>query len=174
MFKKIIIAVIAAVIVFLVYSATRPDTFRVERTVSIKASPEKIYALINDFHKWTLWSPYEKMETEMERTYSGAAKGNGAVYEWLGEKTGSGRMEITETVPARNIVIKLDFTKPMQAHNTAEFILMGTGDVTEVTWAMYGPQPYMMKVMHIFFNMDKMVGKDFESGLMNLKIEAEK
>jgi carbon monoxide dehydrogenase subunit G len=161
------VVVVAALLGF---AATKPDAFRVQRSASIKAPAEKIFALINDFHRWGSWSPWEKLDPALKRTYSGAANGQGAVYEWEGnKKVGKGRMEITQTSPPSKVTIKLDFLKPFEAHNTAEFTLDGQGDSTNVTWTMDGQQPYMFKVMTLFLSMDKMVGKDFETGLANLK-----
>jgi len=175
MLKTIAIVIFVLVAAVLLLAATRPDTFRVQRTVSIKAPPEKIYAVLNDFHQWQAWSPFEKLDPAMKRTLSGPAAGKGAVYEWEGNsKAGAGRMEITESTPASRILIKLDFTKPFAANNIAEFALERKGDDTEVTWAMYGPAPFFAKIMHLFFNMDKMVGGDFESGLNTLKTMTEK
>jgi hypothetical protein len=111
----------------------------------------------------------------MKRTYSGAATGKGAVYEWEGNnKAGKGRMEITDTSPPSKVTINLDFVKPFEAHNIVEFTLQAEGDSTNITWAMHGPSPYVAKVMGIFFNMDTMIGKDFETGLANMKAIAEK
>ena len=164
-----------AVAGILIYAATRPDTFRVQRSASIKAPGEKIFALINDLHAWGTWSPYEKKDPAMKRIFGGAPSGKGAVYEWDGDKNvGKGRMEIVEAVPPSKVVIKLDFIKPFEGHNTAEFTLEPKGDGTTVTWAMYGPSPLMMKVMGIFMNMDRMIGDDFAAGLANLKAVAEK
>ena len=174
------IAYIAAVIVvivagILIYAATRPDTFRVQRTASIKAPPDKIFPLINDLHAWSAWSPYEKKDPAMKRTFSGAPSGKGAVYEWDGDKNvGKGRMEIIDATQPTKVVIKLDFIKPFEGHNTAEFTMEPKGDNTVVTWAMYGPSAFMMKVMGIFMNMDNMIGNDFAVGLANLKAIAEK
>ncbi len=175
MFKIILLILVAVVIAILLYAATRPDSFSVERSITIQAPPEKVYALINDFHSWQTWSPWEKVDPTMTRHFSGAASGDGTIYEWVGNsKVGSGRMEIIETVPASKIVIKLDFLKPFEAHNTAEFTLQPVGNSTTVTWRMYGPNPYVAKLMQVFFSMDKMVGKDFATGLANLKAQAEK
>ena len=171
------IAVAIAIVVagILIYAATRPDTFRVQRSVSIKAPPEKIFPLINDLHAWSAWSPYEKKDPGMKRTFGGAAAGKGAIYEWDGDKNvGKGRMEITDATSPSKIVIKLDFYKPFEGHNTAEFTMEPKGDNTVVTWAMYGPAAFMMKVMGIFMNMDNMIGNDFAVGLANLKAVAEK
>ena len=156
------------------FAATRPDTFRVERTKSIQAPPEKLFALINDFHRWGSWSPYEKLDPAMKRTHSGAANGRGAVYEWAGNrKAGEGRMEITDSTPASKVTIQLDFLKPFEGHNTARFTLEASGALTDVTWAVYGRQPYFAKVMTIFVGMDSLLGKEFEAGLANLKSVAE-
>jgi len=175
-----ILGVIATVVVviaagILIYAATKPDSFMVKRTASIKAPAERIYALVNDLHGWGAWSPYEKKDPDMKRTFSGAAQGKGAIYEWDGNKNvGAGRMEIVEATPPRKVAIKLDFLKPFEGHNTAEFTLDPQGDNTNVTWAMYGPSNYMFKVVGVFMDMDKMIGNDFAAGLANLKAVAEK
>jgi hypothetical protein len=158
----------------LVYAATGPDTFRVYRSATIKAPPEKIFPLINDFREWTTWSPYEKKDPEMKRTYGSSTSGKGAVYEWAGNgNVGSGRITIAETSPSQ-VLIKLDMLTPIEAHNNVAFTLVPQGDSTTVTWDMRGDVPYLAKIMHVFFNMDKMVGADFEAGLNNLKVLAEK
>ena len=174
MLKTIAIAVVVVVGGFLIYAATRPDTFRVERTATIKAPPERIFPLINDFQRWGAWSPYEKKDPTMKRTLSGAPSGKGAVYEWNGNKEiGQGRMEITETAPPSQLTLKLDFSRPFEAHNIVDFTLEPRGDTTQVTWAIHGPSPFMSKVMGIVINMDKMIGKDFEAGLAALKTVSE-
>jgi carbon monoxide dehydrogenase subunit G len=174
MLKIIALVVVVLVAAVLIYAATKPDTFRVQRSASIKAPPEKIFPLINDLHSWGAWSPYEKKDPAMKKTYSGAANGLGAVYEWEGNKDiGKGRMEIAESSPPSRVMMKLDFVKPFEAHNIVEFTLEPNGDSTDVTWAIHGPSPYMSKVMCLFFDMDSMVGKDFETGLANLKTVAE-
>lgn len=176
---KIVAYIAAALVVvvagILIYAASRPDTFRVQRTVTIKAPREKIFALINDLRSWSLWSPYEKKDPTMKRTFNDAAGGKGAVYEWDGDKNvGKGRMEITEATPSAKILIRLDFIKPFEGHNTAEFTMEPGSDGTVVTWAMYGPASFMMKVMGLFMNMDTMIGNDFAAGLASLKATAEK
>jgi hypothetical protein len=175
MLKTIAIVIVVAIALILGYATLRPDDFRVQRSVTIKAPPEKIFALIDDFHAWSSWSPFEKLDPGMKRTFSGAASGKGAAYAWdSAGKAGAGSMEIQESTPSSKILIKLDFTKPLEGHNTAEFSIDTQGDSSKVTWAMYGPSPYVAKVMGIFFSMDSMIGKDFESGLANLKNAAEK
>lgn len=159
-------AVVAGV---LGYAATRPDQFRVQRSKRIDAPPDKVFEKLNDFHNWPAWSPWEELDPDMTRTHSGATSGKGAVYEWKGnKKVGRGRMEITESVPSQKVGIKLDFFEPWEAHNTTAFTLTPSGGGTDVVWSMDGSSPFMMKVMGIFMNMDKMVGKDFEKGLDKL------
>jgi uncharacterized protein YndB with AHSA1/START domain len=154
----------------LILAALKPDVFRVQRSVSIKAAPEKIFPLINEFDRWSAWSPYEKKDPAMKRTRSGPAAGKGAAYAWEGNgDVGAGRMEITDSSTPSLIALNLDFTKPFEAHNKVEFTLEGKGGTTNVTWSMRGPVPYVAKIVHVIFDMDKMVGKDFEAGLANLK-----
>lgn len=175
MIETIVIVVVAAPAAVLIFAATRPNNFRIARTTRIDAAPEKIFPLINDYRSWAMWSPYEKMDLAMTKTFSGSATGVGSVYEWDGNKNiGKGRMEIIDASPSSRIAIKLDFFKPFEAHNTAEFTLVPQGGATDVTWAMHGPRPFMMKVMGLFFSMDKMVGGQFEEGLANLKSVAER
>jgi hypothetical protein len=171
------IAVILAIAIaaVLILAATKPDTFRIQRALTMKAPADDIFHLINDFHRWTGWSPWENRDPAMKRSFSGAESGKGAVYGWEGNKNvGTGRMEIIEASAPSRIVIKLDFLKPFEARNTAEFTMLSQGSATEVTWAMYGPAPFMSKLMHVFINMDRMIGKDFEAGLARLKMLAEK
>jgi uncharacterized protein YndB with AHSA1/START domain len=175
MIKIILIALAVLIAAVLGLAVTKPDTFRIQRAVTIKAPPEKIFAVINDFHNWTSWSPWEKLDPAMKRTHSGAASGKGAIYEWQGNsKVGEGRMEILDTTAPSKIAIKLDFIKPFEGHNTAEYTLVPQGEMTNVTWAMYGPTPFISKLMQVFISFDKMIGKDFEEGLANLKAVAEK
>jgi hypothetical protein len=166
------LAVLVAAV--LVYAATKPDVFRIQRSASIKAPPEKIAAVLGDFRGWQAWSPWEKMDPAMKRDYGGAEKGKGATYAWEGNsKVGQGRMEITDATASR-VALDLDFLKPFEAHNKAVFTLAPKGDATEVNWAMQGPMPYISKVISVFCDMDSMIGKDFEAGLANLKTVTEK
>ena len=172
-----IIAVLLAVAIaaVLVLATTKPNTLRVQRVISIEAPADRIFPLINDFHQWVTWSPYENKDPAMKRTYGGADSGKGAVYTWDGDKNvGSGRMEILDTAMPSKILIKLDFFKPFEGHNTAEFTMLPQGDVTRVTWTMTGPAVFMSKVMQVFMNLDRMIGRDFETGLANLKKLTEK
>jgi hypothetical protein len=179
----IIAAVIALAIAIVLISALRkPDDFRVQRVATIQAPAETIFSVINDFHRWGGWSPWENRDPAMKRSFSGAGSGKGAVYAWDGNKVGSGSMEILDTSVPSKITIKLDFFKPFEGHNTAEFTMLPQGDATTtgttvgttVTWAMFGPAPFMSKLMQVFMNMDNMIGKDFETGLANLKKLTEK
>lgn len=179
MLKKIVIGftllVVGLAAGLAIFISSRPDTFVVQRSVTIKSPPAPIYPLIADFHKWPTWSPYEKMDPKMERKYEGNESGTGAKYVWEGnEKAGAGTMQITEATPPSKVVIKLDFSKPFEGHNIAEFKLEPHGDdETTVTWSMSGPSPAMMKIVGLFMNMDQMIGQDFEVGLDNLKSAVE-
>jgi len=172
----IVLAVIAVGIVgILAVAATRPDDFRVHRTAAIKAPPEKVFPFINDFRQWPIWSPFEKIDPDMKRTYGATTAGKGATYGWDGNKNiGSGSMEILDAPAPQRVTIKLDFTRPFEAHNIAEFTLVPAGDTTSVTWSMHGPVPYFGKIIHMFMDMDKMVGGQFATGLADLKAAAEK
>jgi Polyketide cyclase / dehydrase and lipid transport len=173
MLKKIAIGVVVVVTAVLAYAATKPDYMRFERSANVQASPGAIQPLLSDFRQWRAWSPYETRDPALQRTFSGAQNGKGAVYEWNGNnEVGQGRMEIVESAPTK-VAIKLDFIRPFEGHNIAEFTLQPKGDSTTVTWAMYGPNSYIGKLMSVFIDVDEMVGKDFETGLANLKSIAE-
>jgi hypothetical protein len=175
MLKITLWAVLALVALVLGYAAMQPNSFRVERTISIKAPAEKIFPLLNDFRRWEAWSPWEKVDPALKRSYSGAASGVGAVYAWEGNKDiGHGRMEITESSAPNKLVLHLHFIKPFEAHNNVDFVLKPQGDTTQLTQAMYGPSTYMSKLMSLFFSMDKMVGSKYEEGLAAIKVLAEK
>ncbi len=170
-----ILLILAAIIALILgVAATRPSTFRITRAATIAAAPGQIFPLLDDFHAWARWSPWEKMDPAMQRTHSGAARGVGAKYAWTGnKKVGEGSMEILESTAPLRLKVKLDFLKPFEAHNVAEFSLAPTGSDTTVTWSMSGPSPLMFRVMGLFMSMDAMVGKDFEAGLANLRAQVE-
>jgi carbon monoxide dehydrogenase subunit G len=175
MLKKISMGLILAIVVILGLALTQPDSFKVQRSARIKAPPAKIMGYLNDFHQWTAWSPWEKKDPNMQRTFEGAASGKGAVYAWSGNgEVGQGRMEIIENNTPTQLAIKLDFIKPFASANRTEFVLQPQGESTVVTWTMTGPSLFVTKVMGVFFNMDKMIGKDFEQGLAQLKDATEK
>jgi uncharacterized protein YndB with AHSA1/START domain len=168
------IVVAIFIVAILVYAATKPDTFHVERSINIKAPPEKIFPLINDLHAWNDWTPYNK-DPAMKKTFSGAEQGVGASYAWEGNKeVGKGDITITASTPTSKIVFDLHMIVPFEAHNVATFSFAGTGNTTTVTWSLDGASPLISKIMGMFFDMDKMIGKDFEVGLTKLKIVAEK
>lgn len=170
----IILVVLVLIGIVLAVAASRPNEFAVQRTTRIAAPPERIFPHIADFRRWEAWSPWEKVDPAMRKTYSGAAAGTGAVYEWEGNsKVGQGRMEFTELTPPSSATVKLDFLKPFEAHNTARFTLVPAAGGTDVTWSMFGPSPFVTKVMGVFVSMDNLVGKDFERGLASLKTVSE-
>jgi len=174
MLKKIGLVVLVLVGALLLFAATRPNTFSVERRIVIQAPPEKIQALIADFHRWAIWSPWEKLDPAMKRSFGGQPAGVGATYEWQGNKdVGSGRMEVKTAAPDK-ISIQLDFIEPFEGHDTADFMLAPKDGGTEVRWVMFGPAPFVTKLMGVFVSMDSMIGKDFEKGLAQLKLAAEK
>jgi len=170
-FLWLVLAVIALLLaLLLLYAATRPDEFRVTRSAVIKAPAARIFALINDLRAFNNWNPYERKEPGLKGSYSGPASGVGAAYAWEGKKVGSGRMEITVAEAPNKLTMRLDFVKPFKARNSAEFTLLPQGDnLTVVSWAMHGPSPYLSKVIGVVIDMDRMVGRDFEAGLANLK-----
>ena len=161
-------------LLFLFFVSQKPNTFRYEREATFNVPPEKIFPVLNDFHQWQIWSPWEKLDPNMTRTHSGNEAGVGAIYSWEGnKKVGEGRMEILESHPSSKLIIKLDFIKPFQASNISEFHLKPTGTGTHIIWAMHGAQPFMSKLMCTLINLDKLIGKDFETGLNNLKTHVE-
>ena len=168
--------IVIAVVAVLAYAATKPDTFRVERALDISAPPNKIYSILSDMKRSVEWSPYEKKDPDMKRSYSDPATGKGAIYEWDGDKNvGAGRIEIADVSAPERVTMKLDMIRPFMANNIVDYTMKPNGSgATKVTWAMHGPMPYMAKVMSTFFDMDKMVGTDFETGLQNLKVYAER
>jgi hypothetical protein len=175
MLKKILIGLAVLIAGILIAASFRPDTFRVERSITIKASPEKIHPYLNDFKLANTWSPWVKLDPALKDTYSGAASGVGAAYAWSGNRdVGKGSAEIIESTPSK-VLVKMHFMEPMEGVNTSEYVMKPQGDSTQVTWAMFGPQPYIAKLMcMLFFDQDKMIGGMFEKGLVNLKEMMEK
>lgn len=166
---------IALLIGFLIYVAMRPDAFRIERTQTMNASPDSIFALINDLHCFNSWNPFALSDPSIKLAYSGPDSGKGAAYDWDGTgRSGKGRMEITESSPSTAVTMKLQFQKPFVATNVAQFSMVAAGNTTQVTWAMTGCNGYVHKLMSIVFNMDKMVGGEFAKGLDNLKTLVER
>lgn len=175
MIQHIVLAIGAAIVAVLGTAATRPDTFSVERSVQVQAPAERIYPLLADFRRFPDWSPWEHRDPAMKRGYSGAASGVGAAYAWNGnDDVGQGRMEIIEATEPTLVRMRLDFLRPVQAQNIAEFRLQQADPGgTRVTWRMEGPNPYLAKVMQLFISMDRLVGSDFDAGLAKLKQVAE-
>jgi len=174
MIKKILITLVAIIVVILVAAAFQPSGFRVTRSATIAAPAAAIFPEINDFHRWAAWSPWEKLDPAMKRTFDGATAGVGAGYAWEGNSdVGSGRMTITESRSAEAINIKLEFFQPMPGVCPTEFTFRSEGGATTVTWTMSGTNNYLSKIVCLFMNMDKMIGGDFEKGLAELKRIAE-
>jgi hypothetical protein len=164
-----------AIVIVLVLAALKPATFHIERRTVVNAPAEKIFPYLNDFRTWTVWSPWERKDPSMRREYGSSTSGVGATYAWNGDKNvGQGNMRIVESVFPSRLLIALNFIKPIEAHNTATFILTPVPGATEVTWSMDGPNTFVGKVFQVFLAMDKMVGPDFEAGLASLKAAAER
>jgi hypothetical protein len=171
MLKKIVGVVVLAVLSLAGYAATRPDAIHVERQTTLAAPPDVTLSQISDFHQWAAWSPWEKLDPNMKKTYAGV--GVGSSYAWAGnDQVGEGRMTLTG-VDAQRVTIKLEFLKPFAATYTTTFVASSEGSGTRLTWNMDGRADYLTKLMGIFMPMDKMVGPDFERGLAQLKPLAE-
>ena len=174
MIKKILLGVVAIVVVILIVAATKPATFSIERSATINAPADTVHSFLVDFHKWGAWSPWEKYDPSMKRTYEGPSAGKGAAYAWEGNSAvGAGRMEILNETPSK-VDIKLDFSAPMETHNNVVFMLEPQGSATHVVWNMNGNNNYLSKIMQVFVSMDSMMSGDFESGLADLKTASEK
>jgi hypothetical protein len=174
MLIKILLGLAALAVVLIVIVATRPAAFRIQRSTRIAAPHSAAFAVVNNFHRWTAWSPWEKMDPNLQRAYEGPESGPGAVYRWSGnKKVGEGRMTIENSSPEK-IVIKLEFLKPFKATNTATFTFTPDAGGTHVTWTMDGRNNFMAKAFHMLMDMDKLVGNDFEKGLAAMRTEAEK
>lgn len=173
MLKKILIGLGAALALLLIVIAVQPAEFHIERPITMNAPPEAAFAQVNDFHAWGKWSPWDKMDPAMKRTYEGAPSGAGAQYAWVGNsQVGEGRMTIEKSEPSQ-IVIKLEFLKPFAATNTATFTFTKTPEGNKTTWGMDGHNNFFSKAFSLFMNMDKLVGGDFERGLAAMKTAAE-
>jgi hypothetical protein len=156
--------------VLAVIVALQPSEFRVARSTTISAPPSAGFVQVNDFHKWEAWNPWGKIDPAMKQTYEGAPAGTGAIYTWAGNnEVGEGRMAIIESRPSELIRVKLEFFKPFAATNTAEFTFKPEANQTVVTWSMFGEKNFMAKAIHLFMNMDKMIGGQFEKGLAEMK-----
>jgi hypothetical protein len=173
MLKKILLGVLALLVVLVIVIALQPAEFRIERSITMAAAPEAAHAQVNDFHQWGAWSPWDKMDPSMKRSYEGAPSGVGAKYAWAGNnQVGEGRMTIEKSEPSE-IAIKLEFLKPFAATNTATFTFTKTPEGNKTTWAMDGHNNFVSKAFSLFMDMDKLVGSDFERGLAAMKTAAE-
>jgi hypothetical protein len=175
MLKKILLGVLAVIVLLVLVVATRPSEFRIQRSATMGAPPPVVFALVNDFHAWPTWSPWERLDPAMKRTHSGAPSGTGAAYAWQGnDDVGEGRMTIEKSEPPSVVGIKLEFLKPFAATNTTTFTFAPEGPGTKVTWAMEGNNNFAAKAASLFMDMDKLVGADFERGLAAMKAASEK
>ncbi len=176
MIKTLLLMVVAGVALLLLYAATRPDTFAVERSTTIAAPAEKLFPLINDLHAFNTWNPYARKDPAMKMDFAGGpTAGPGARYDFAGNRdVGRGRITLLGEKAPSEVTMQLDMFEPFEGHNTVVFSLVPEGAGTKVTWAMHGPSAFITKLMDLFFNMDQMIGKDFEAGLANLKQLAEK
>jgi Polyketide cyclase / dehydrase and lipid transport len=172
---RVVVSVVAAFIVaVLAYAATQPDRFEVQRSTSIRASANQIFPLINDLRTFNTWNPFDKKDPNVKGTYSGPESGKGAAYALESSQTGTGRIEIADTAPPSRVTMRLTMIKPLAADNRVQFILQPQGDMTRVTWAMDGEVPFVGKLIHLFVDMDRMVGQEFAAGLAELKVRAER
>lgn len=174
MLKKILGGLAAAILVLVGVITTRPDTYEVQRSSTLPVQPEVAFALVNDFHRWNEWSPWDKLDPNMKTTHSGPDMGTGAVYAWTGnDDVGEGQMTILENKPGELVRIKLEFMKPMQSASITTFTFKPAAGGTEVVWSMKGDHNFMSKAMCLVMDMDKMIGPDFEKGLASLKTASE-
>jgi uncharacterized protein YndB with AHSA1/START domain len=175
-YVKIGALLVAVLLVTLaVLASFQPDVFRVQRSTTIAAPPGKVFALVDDFRRWTAWSPFETMDPTMRRTYGATTAGKGATYAWDGDgKAGAGKMTMVESSPPSKIGIALDFERPMRNHADVVFAFVPQGEGTQVTWSMESRNDFLGKVVHVFFDAEKLVGDDFARGLSALKAAAEK
>jgi hypothetical protein len=175
MFKRILIGLVLIVGGLLIYASTKPNTYHVERSTRIDAPATVVFSQMEDFKAWGAWSPWDKLDPNMKKSYDGPPKGVGASYAWEGNnKVGQGKMTIKDAKPPTSITYELQFIKPFAAVATTSFNLAPEGDkASKVTWAMDGNNNLIGKVFSIFMNMDKTIGADFERGLAGLKTVSE-
>ena len=170
MLKKILIAIAVIVVVFLIVVAMQPSEFRVTRNATMSAPAPAVFAQVNELKKWEAWSPWAKMDPAMKQTYEGPAAGVGAISSWAGNNAvGEGRMTITESRSNELVRFNLEFFKPMAGTSTAEFTFKPEGNRTSVTWSMTGQNNFIAKAVCLFMSMDKMLGGQFEQGLVQMK-----
>jgi Polyketide cyclase / dehydrase and lipid transport len=173
-FRIAVSVVAAAIAAMLAYAATQPDRFEVQRSTSIRTSAERIFPFINDLRTFNTWNPFDKKDPNVKGTYSGPESGKGAAYAFESSQAGTGRLEIADAAPPSRVTMRLTMIKPLAADNRVQFILQSQGDTTYVTWAMDGDVPFVGKLIHLFVDMDRMVGQEFAKGLAELKVKAER
>jgi uncharacterized protein YndB with AHSA1/START domain len=172
--KQLLFIILVIVGIVAIVALRKPDRFRVERSITINAPPDRVFPLVNDFHNFGRWSPWEHLDPNMSRSMTGSPAGVGAIYEWSGNsKAGAGRMEILESTPTTHVKTKITFRKPIASENVSEYTFAPAGNATKVTWAMYGPSPFVSKMMQVFVSMDDLIGNDFDKGLAAMKTDAE-
>jgi hypothetical protein len=169
MIKKILLGLVAAIALFLAYAATRPADYRVERSATLAASPAALFAQVNDHRNFNTWNPFLKLDPNVKNTFSGPASGVGSACSWDGNgDIGAGTSTIIESKPGELVRMRMDWKRPMEGTATVDFTFRPAGDKTVVTWAMYGKNNFMGKVVSVFIDCDKMCGPHFEQGLADL------
>lgn len=167
---RILLGVLVVVAMMLLFAATKPSTFHIEKSVTVQAPPEKVYALIADFHNWPQWAPQDREDPTMQRMYRGGASGPGAVSEWTSKgSAGAGQMTITAATASSKVDVVVDWKRPFKVRNAHRFTLTPAGSGTQLTWSAEGTNIYMMKVMEVFVGVNGLIGRHFEAGLGNLK-----
>jgi uncharacterized protein YndB with AHSA1/START domain len=174
MLRKFILPAVGAVVLLLVvaagFVASRPAEFTITRAATLRATPEAVFAQVNDFHKWQAWSPWAELDRAAKNTFEGPEAGAGAIFRWSGnDQVGEGCMTLVASEPHQKIEILLEFTKPFVAKNDVRFTFVPQGDQTLVTWSMSGRNDFMGKLMDLFLNFDKMCGDQFLEGLEKLR-----
>lgn len=171
MVKKILIGLLVVILGVVGFAATRPDSFKIERSLAIGAPADIVFAQLTDFHKWGAWSPWDKLDPAMKKTYGGTENAVGHTYTWEGNKdVGKGKMTVAAIDAPKSLTIKLEFLEPMAATNDTTFTVAPKGDAgVNVTWAMTGHNSFVSKLFSVFMNIDEMVGKDFEKGLAAMR-----
>ena len=174
MLKKILIALVAIIALFLIVVALQPSEFSVERTATMAAPPETVFEQVNDFHKWEAWSPWAKLDPDAKIAFEGPPSGAGTIMTWDGnDKVGQGKMTLTESQPNDLVKIKVDFVKPMEGSNESTFTFKPDGDKTAVGWTVAGHQSFIAKAFCLVMNGKKMMSDIMDQGLANMKSVAE-
>jgi hypothetical protein len=167
--KKILLGLLGVVVLFLVFVASRPADFRVERSAILPVGAPALFERVNNHRKFNEWNPFLKLDPNVKNTYSGPESGVGAACSWDGNgDIGAGSATITDSKPNELIRMRMDWKRPMEGVATVEFTFKPEGNRTTVIWAMYGKNNFMGKLVSVFIDCDKMVGPQFEAGLAAL------